>query len=478
MRKNFTYLVSLIIGLVLIGQTAFSGIVPVEKAQLVAKNMFYERVNLNKEVAYNNIFFSEAITVSENGVPVYYVFNLNNEPGFVLVSAESNAYPVLGYSFESYFFPNNLNIALEAEIQNYKEQIASIRKNNYKSTNEVSDAWEKYSKTSFTKSTDAIAQAGPLVLTKWDQSCYYNTLVPAGNGGGGYCNHLPTGCVSTAMAQIMKFWAYPSTGAGSNSYTSVVAHNVNFATSTYNYAAMPLTLTGENAEVAKLIYHAGVSVNMQYAPGGSSASTQTAAEKFKENFKYASTAQYVAKASYDNIKWHILIRAQILSGKPVMYRGTGNMGGHAFIVDGFQYPEYYHVNFGWGGSGDGYYYFTSLNSSNGNGNFTQDQGGIINLYPSTMSGNKISSENDNMEDAVIYPNPNNGSFSLMINNEFTGDVVINVLDMTSRLVESITINKSDALISHDFNFSGLSKGLYYVSIENNGERLVKKFIVK
>ena len=478
MRKNFTYLVSLIIGLVLIGQTAFSGIVPVEKAQLVAKNMFYERVNLNKEVAYNNIFFSEAITVSENGVPVYYVFNLNNEPGFVLVSAESNAYPVLGYSFESYFFPNNLNIALEAEIQNYKEQIASIRKNNYKSTNEVSDAWEKYSKTSFTKSTDAIAQAGPLVLTKWDQSCYYNTLVPAGNGGGGYCNHLPTGCVSTAMAQIMKFWAYPSTGAGSNSYTSVVAHNVNFATSTYNYAAMPLTLTGENAEVAKLIYHAGVSVNMQYAPGGSSASTQTAAEKFKENFKYASTAQYVAKASYDNIKWHILIRAQILSGKPVMYRGTGNMGGHAFIVDGFQYPEYYHVNFGWGGSGDGYYYFTSLNSSNGNGNFTQDQGGIINLYPSTMSGNKISSENDNIEDAVIYPNPNNGSFTLMINNEFTGDVVINVLDMTSRLVESITINKSDALISHDFNFSGLSKGLYYVSIENNGERLVKKFIVK
>ncbi len=478
MRKNFTYLVSLIIGLVLIGQSAFSGIVPVEKAQLVAKNMFYERVNLNKEVAYNNIFFSEAITVSENGIPVYYVFNLNNEPGFVLVSAESNAYPVLGYSFESYFFPNNLNIALEAEIQNYKEQIASIRKNNYKSTNEVNDAWEKYSKTSFTKSTDAIAQAGPLVLTKWDQSCYYNTLVPAGNGGGGYCNHLPTGCVSTAMAQIMKFWAYPSTGAGSNSYTSVVAHNVNFATSTYNYAAMPLTLTAENAEVAKLIYHAGVSVNMQYAPGGSSASTQTAAEKFKENFKYASTAQYVAKASYDNIKWHILIRAQILSGKPVMYRGTGNMGGHAFIVDGFQYPEYYHVNFGWGGSGDGYYYFTSLNSSNGNGNFTQDQGGIINLYPSTMSGNKISSENDNIEDAVIYPNPNNGSFSLMINNEFSGDVAINVLDMTSRLIESITINKSDALISHDFNFSGLSKGLYYVSIENNRERLVKKFIVK
>ena len=70
MRKSFTYLVSLIIGLVLIGQSAFSGIVPVEKAQLVAKNMFYERVNLNKEVAYNNIFFSEAITVSENGIPV------------------------------------------------------------------------------------------------------------------------------------------------------------------------------------------------------------------------------------------------------------------------------------------------------------------------------------------------------------------------------------------------------------------------
>ena len=95
-----------------------------------------------------------------------------------------------------------------------------------------------------------------------------------------------------------------------------------------------------------------------------------------------------------------------------------------------------------------------------------------------MAGNKITNENDNLEDAIIYPNPNSGSFSLMINNDYSGDVVVNVLDMTSRLIESITINKSESLISHDFNFSDLSKGLYYVSIENNGERLVKKFIVE
>lgn len=481
MRVKFTYLLSFVVGLIIMGQTAYSEIVPIEKARLVAKNIFFERVNLSKDVSYNSIIFGDEFTVTDNNKPVYYVFNLSNEPGFVLVSAESNAFPVLGYSFESFFRPNNLNESLEAEIQNYKEQIVSVREHNYKSTNEISVAWEKYSKTSFTKSTESIAQAGPLVLTKWNQDCYYNTLCPVANAGNGYCNHVPTGCVATAMSQIMKFWSFPSTGTGSNSYVhpDYGTLSANFGTSVYNWAAMPTNdLTAENAEVAKIMFHAGVAMNMDYAPGGSGAITAYAGQKLAAYFKYSTSSQYITKSA-NLIDWHIKIRANIISGKPVIYSGRGSNGGHAFIIDGFQYPEFYHVNFGWGTSGDGYYYLNAINSTNNNGSFNNDQGALINIYPSTMSGAKVTGDAEIGSDgALIFPNPNNGKFSLMINNEFSGKVVIKIIDMTSRVIENVTINKDNSIVSHDFDLSHLSNGFYYVSIENNNQRLVKKFIVK
>ena len=477
MRSKLTYLLSLIVGLILFSQAAYSEIVPIEKARLVAKNIYYERVNLTKDVSYSSIFFSDEFTVSENGKPVYYVFNISNEPGFVLVSAESNAYPVLGYSFESYFYPENLNATLESEMQNYKNQIVEIRTHNYKSDNESSALWEKYSKTSFTKSTEGITQAGPLVQTKWDQSCFYNTLCPVGSSGNGYCNHVPTGCVATAMAQVMKFWAYPAKGAGSNTYASMGNHSVDFSAQTYNWAAMPNSLTAENNEVAKIMYHAGVAMNMSYSPGGSGAVTANAGQKLATNFKYSTSSQYITKTT-NLIDWHIKIRANILSGKPVLYSGREGNYGHAFIIDGFQYPEYYHINLGWGGSGDGYYYLNAINTTNNNGNFNDAQGAVINIFPSTMSGAKLTDENSTSDEAVIYPNPSNGSFSLMINNDYSGQVSIKILDMTSRVIENVIIDKNDSFISHNFNLSHLSNGLYYVSIENNNNRLVKKFIIK
>ncbi len=474
MKNKFTYLLALFIGLIFIGQSVYSEIVPIEKARLVAKNVYFERVNLSKEVNFNNIFFGDEYTVSENNKAVYYVFNISNQAGFVIVSAESEAFPVLGYAFEGYFSPNNLNEALEAEMENFKDQIIETRSENYKSKNEYVSIWEKYLKSSFTKSTESIAQAGPLVLTKWDQGCNYNTLCPTGTYA---CGHMPTGCVATAMAQMMKFWSYPSKGTGSNSYNSVVPHNVDFSAQTYNWAAMPLTATTTSTEIAKLMYHAGVSVNMSYGNGGSSASTQIAGDKLRDNFKYSSAIQYISKGN-NVIDWHIKIRANIISGKPVMYRGTGSYGGHSFIIDGFQYPEFYHVNFGWGGSGDGYYYLNAINSTNNNGDFNNGQGALINIYPSTMSGAKLTDENENNESASIYPNPNNGNFSLLINNDFSGKVEVKILDMTSRVIENITLNKESSLISHDFNLNNLSNGFYYISIENNNQRLVKKFIIK
>ncbi len=480
MKNKFTFFISLFIAFVLLFQVSFAEIVTVEKAQLVAKNLYFERVNLVKEnnVTYESIKFNDAITITRNSMPMYYVFNFVSENGFVVVTAESNAFPILAYSFESNFNVNNMNESVKDAMENYENEIVAIREKNLNADEETTNAWAKYSAITMQKSGNEITTVGPLIKTTWDQDCYYNTLCPT--AAGGPCNHAYTGCVATAMAQLMRYWSFPTTGLGSNAYTSIVSHNVNFAAQTYNWSAMPLSgLTSANsAEVAKIMYHAGVSVNMGYSAGGSSASTQQAADELKNHFRYSTTTQYVSKSSYPNAQeWYIKIRSNLIDGKPVMYRGDGSSGGHAFIVDGFQYPQFFHINWGWGGSHDGYFYFTSLNS--GNGDFTVAQGAIINCYPSTMAGNTTDIDENNSSNGIkIMPNPNNGHFSLLMNNAKNGNFTVSIMDITSRVILKKTINKEYDVITEEMIVPELTNGFYFVSVEGSQFKSINKFIVK
>ncbi len=478
MKKKITILITLISVFLLLGQLSFAEIVSLEKAKLVAKNVYFERVNLAKEnVAYQSIKFNDAIVVTRNSVPMYYVFNRVAEIGFVIVTAESNAMPILAYSFENNFYPENLNESVKETMENYENEIAAIRDLNLNANDEIINAWKKYSTASFQKSGNEITMVGPLIKSSWDQGCYFNTQCPIAAGGD--CNHAATGCVATAMSQLMKYWAYPSTGVGSSSGGSGNPI-VNFSTQTYNWASMPLTgLTSSNsAEVAKIIYHAGLSVDMAYGAGGSSASTQQAADELKNHFKYSTTTQYISKSSYPNVQlWHILIRSNIIDGRPVIYRGTGSSGGHSFILDGFQYPEYYHFNWGWSGSNNGYFYLKSLNTTNGD--FTTDQGAIVNCYPSSSASNPMGIEdNKSINEVSILPNPNNGQFSLLINNTIKGDLTATVMDIAGRVILKKIINKQYDIISESITVPELSNGFYFVAVEGNQFKSINKFIVK
>ncbi len=449
-------------------------VVPIDQARQVAKNIYFERINLVKDMTYQNIYLTEEFVITENGLPVYYVFNVNNDEGFVIISSETNAYPIIGYSFESVYNQNNLNPSFEVEMKNYKAQIVYIREKNLEADDNISSAWEKYSVLKFTKSTSGITTVGPLIKTKWDQSCYYNTLCPVGNSGFGYCNHVPTGCVATAMAQFMKYWSFPTSGQGQNQYSSMGAHNVNFAAQTYNWAAMPATLTAENNEVAKIMYHAGVSVNMSYSPGGSSASTQDAAFKLVNNWKYSTTTSYQSKDT-DNIAWHFKIRGSLIDGRPLIYRGSGSYG-HAFICDGFQYPDHYHFNWGWGGSYDGYFYISSLNP--GTNNFTNGQAAIFNCYPPTTANPTSIEEFETNEFVRIYPNPNNGNFTLSINHSTIDKAKVTITDITTKVISELSIDSNSGIINQNISLSNINSGVYFVRIESDKFVSTKKFIVK
>jgi hypothetical protein len=198
------------------------------------------------------------------------------------------------------------------------------------------------------------ASAGPLLSTKWNQGQYYNASCPV--DAEGTDGHVPVGCVAVAMAQVMKYHNYPVTGTGSHSYSHPVygTLSANFGATTYNWASMPDSLSKYDSDVATLLYHVGVSVEMDYTPDQSGAYMSDAAYALETYFKYSNSLSYVWKSSYSTDEWTTILRTEIDNKRPILYSGHGT-GGHAFVCDGYSGSDYFHFNWGWGGSEDNYF---------------------------------------------------------------------------------------------------------------------------
>lgn len=189
------------------------------------------------------------------------------------------------------------------------------------------------------------------------------------------------------MAQVMKYHNYPAQGTGSYSYSHSVygSLSANFGATTYNWSAMPNDLSSYNDGVATLLYHCGVSVEMDYGPKGFSANVSSDAKNaLIMYFRYDSSMYYAERAEYLSSDWINLLKTELNARRPILYRGTGT-GGHAFVCDGYKDIEYFHFNWGWSGAMDGYYYLNDLTPQNAynNLNFTQDQGALIGIKPSS-----------------------------------------------------------------------------------------------
>ncbi|MCD6556180.1 MAG: C10 family peptidase, partial [Bacteroidales bacterium] len=302
--------------------------------------------------------------------------------GFIIISADDNIRPVLAYSFESSYKINDKKPdAFIDWISTTEEQINFVLKHKLKTEKKISDLWIYYSNPNFKplKSTKDVA---PLLTTTWNQGCGYNSLCPETSSGGS-CGHVWTGCVATAMAQVMNYHEHPVNGEDTFSYThSVYGYQfADFGNTTYDWANMP---DGSgNANVAELMYHCGVSVRMNYSPSGSGAYSWRAANSLKSFFKYSSNLLLTYKSNYTDGNWAKLLRTEIDEGRPMYYQGTGS-GGHAFNVDGYQGTDYFRFNWGWGGLYNGYFYLNDLTP--GGYSFNNSQAAIIgavnrDLYP-------------------------------------------------------------------------------------------------
>lgn len=225
-------------------------------------------------------------------------------------------------------------------------------------------------------------RVAPMLSSTWDQGWSWNQYCPADAAGPG--GHVWAGCVATAMAQVMYFWQWPDVGGGSHGYVHN-AYGYQFADFGATAYAWEQMLPGTPTPAAALLqYHCGVAVNMDYAPSGSGAWVGTnehnALEAFKDYFRYAREAHFIQHFSYTPAAWAARLAAEIEAGRPVLDSGYGS-GGHAFVLDGLQSGDQFHVNWGWSGWFNGWYGLEALTP--GGGNFSLMQGAIVDLQPDT-----------------------------------------------------------------------------------------------
>ena len=307
------------------------------------------------------------------GFPNLYIFT--SEQGFVVMSADDCVKPILGYSLTDRFTIDDMPESLRWWLQGYDDEIQYTIDNHIEKLPGISKEWQELSngKNDIGEVTVIVS---PLIQSNWKQDAPFNNLCP---------NNCVTGCVATAMAQVMRYHSFPVHGIGSNDYilnSTSGTLSADFGTTHYDWNNMKLNYSqGYNSDealaVATLMYHCGISVEMKY--GTSSGSTiRRSSNSLSTYFNYNTT--YLEKEDFNDndSTWISMLKENIDNRKPVLYGGQGSSGGHAFVCDGYDSRNYFHFNWGWGNIGDEYY------SINGH-SFPNGQCAVFNITPSLCS---------------------------------------------------------------------------------------------
>lgn len=320
-----------------------------------------------------------------------YVFNVKDEGGFVIVSNDDRTTPILGFSDSGSLDPASMPNNMRAWLQGYADEIAWLQQHGSKASG-LKKARGKVG----SHSTDPVA---PLISTTWNQGAPYNNLCPKYDGN----TRSATGCVATAMAQVMYYHKWPTsatasipgytTGSYSLSVSSLSATTFSWSSMKDSYTS---TETGTSATaVAKLMQYCGASVQMDYGPESGS-NTNMVAMALKTYFDYNSTTQFVSRSYYTYAKWTDLIYHELAHARPVVYGGQSSGGGHEFVCDGYKYEngtDFFHINWGWGGMSDNYFVLSALDpdqqgigGSSSTDGFHYGQDAVIGIQKSTQSG--------------------------------------------------------------------------------------------
>lgn len=286
--------------------------------------------------------------------PAVYVFNAIGEQGFVLVSAKDNARAVLGYSDEGHIDAQNIPANMRVWLQMYADELARAAKA------PAADAQ---------RTVEYYPVVEPLIgNVAWNQDAPYNNHCPIDPNTN---QRSVTGCMATAVAQVMYHHKYPKKGTGTYSYWCGWENlSVDFSKATYDWDHMlPSYKNGytqqESDAVAKLMYHVGVACNMWYGSSASGAGMGMGMQALVRHFDYDAAIRVLMKDYMDEEAVMDEIVVELQGSRPVFIEAlTKNDEGHAFVCDGIQADGYIHINWGWGGYGNGYFALSAMNPTN------------------------------------------------------------------------------------------------------------------
>ena len=353
----------------------------------------------------------------EDGQVDYYVFNTSDDAAFVIVAGDDRVKPILGYG----------NGALDVEqlpcnvrwwLDGYKRQIEWVR-----------DQSESPSAESIKRAAaDEDFTVEPMLTCQWSQGEPYDWQCAVYEGQ--YCL---TGCVATAMAQVMHYWKYPDELPELPAYTSegLLIYHEALPSVKVDWENMLDSYIGsytneQGAAVATLMRYCSQACYTDCSPDGSASSQIDQLFAFKE-FGYNRQAFFLARdnCDLDSEEWHELVNDELLAGRPIPYGGSDGSGGHSFVIDGYK-DGLYHVNWGWGGYYDGYFELDLLEAYPGSAyQYRQD----MNIHVCPDDGSSTTSEPlyDFEVDGIYYQK--NGSEAIVTSrdfeyNSYSGDVEI------------------------------------------------------
>jgi hypothetical protein len=331
-------------------------------SQLSSRKDFMLSKTVTKRVTRQRPAVQSINPQQQHDEPMLYVFAMNGNGGFIIVSGDDVAKPVLGYSDNGTYDENNPNFAYWMEMLSH--EIADAVENDTPQDGLIKAQWEAFENDN---TADASADhVEPLLKTQWNQSAPYNNLCPMWSG-----KRTVTGCVATAMAQIMKYYEYPTTRIKPIPGYTTATKKINISqvtgSTTYEWKNMTNTYTSsstpvENNAVATLMYHCGVSVEMNYDPDGSGAYSRDVDDALKNYFGYDAGVKHDSRGNFSSTAWLDMLKTEIKAGRPVYYAGADSKdNGHAFVCDGYDSNGKFHFNWGWGGYCDGYFEVSALN---------------------------------------------------------------------------------------------------------------------
>lgn len=378
MKKLTTSLGMLAISLAVCAPFASARDISKNEALRTAKDFVKSRPQTRSLSGALEFAYAEPSATSE--ADCFFVFNIGSE-GFVIVSGDSDAVPVLGYSDKGSFDPKDVPANVRWWLDQYRQQIDAYRGIGAPTTR--AGVEYKY--------------VAPLITTEWDQTAPYNDLCPELPNDNNVKTRAYTGCVATAAAQIMNYHQWPKgPGKGYREDFFEPSATYDFASMNIDWEALKTTpkvfaasSQAARTAVANLMLACGVAFDMQYKSKseGSGAWSYCAPDAFYNYLGYAPTVAYRERNGYNDDQWKGMLYAELAAGRPVLYAGKSESSGHAFVCDGYEEGKF-HFNWGWSGSYDGFFALDAMypqGGGSGSGDwskgYNQNQTAVIGIKP-------------------------------------------------------------------------------------------------